>query len=96
MPTYGRTEQFDDDWQRMAAGDRDAFRAAVKKFLADLPARKFRKGLRVKRVEGTEFFELTWAGADGRATFQFGKEIHEGEPHIIWRRIGGHEIFRNP
>jgi hypothetical protein len=33
---------------------------------------------------------------DGRATFQYGPEIAPGEPHVIWRRIGTHAIFREP
>ncbi|MER6108587.1 hypothetical protein ACWG5P_11115 [Streptomyces prasinus] len=36
--------------------------------------------------------EMTWA-PDGRATWQYGDELREGEPHVIWRRVGGHEIF---
>jgi hypothetical protein len=33
-----------------------------------------------------------WA-PDGRATFQFGRAVVGDELHVIWRRIGGHEIF---
>lgn len=33
---------------------------------------------------------------DGRATFMYGPEQIPGEPHIIWRRIGGHDIFDHP
>jgi hypothetical protein len=33
---------------------------------------------------------------NGRATWQYGLEIRPDEPHVIWRRIGTHEIFRNP
>ena len=40
-------------------------------------------------------FELTWA-PNGRATFQFGEPVREGEVHVIWRRVGGHEIFGQP
>jgi hypothetical protein len=36
----------------------------------------------------------TWA-AEGRATFEYADEVH-GEPHIVWRRIGTHDIFRRP
>jgi hypothetical protein len=38
---------------------------------------------------------MTWAD-DGRATFEYGSEQLLGETHIIWRRIGGHEILKNP
>jgi hypothetical protein len=39
---------------------------------------------------------MTWsfAGPDGRATFEF--ITIDGEPAIRWRRIGGHEIFAEP
>jgi hypothetical protein len=30
------------------------------------------------------------------ATFEYGDEIQLGEPHIIWRRIGTHSVFRQP
>ncbi len=50
----------------------------------------------MKSVQGTPgIFEMTWA-EDGRATFQYGDERVVGEPHVIWRRIGSHEIFAQP
>ena len=86
--------RFDRDWAGLTDAQRDLFRAAVVKFVADLRARSFRKGLRVKRVQGTAaIFEMTWA-PDGRATFQFGDEVKKGEPHIIWRRIGTHPVLK--
>ena len=33
---------------------------------------------------------------DGRATWQFGPEIKARQAHVVWRRIGTHEIFRAP
>jgi hypothetical protein len=30
---------------------------------------------------------------DGRALFTYGPTIRRGDPHIIWLRVGGHEIF---
>jgi hypothetical protein len=50
----------------------------------------------VKKVKATPgVFELTWA-PDGRATWSYGDEKVPGEPHIVWRRIGSHDIFKNP
>ncbi|MGH3065227.1 MAG: hypothetical protein ACRDOF_02905 [Gaiellaceae bacterium] len=74
-----------------------AFRVALVKFVEDLRARRgFRRGLRVKGVQSAPgTYEMTWA-PDGRATFSYGHSIVEGEPHIIWRRIGTHEILREP
>ena len=38
---------------------------------------------------------MTW-GADGRATFEYGDPLTEGEPHVVWRRVGTHSIFNQP
>lgn len=53
-------------------------------------------GLRVKSVVNTPgVWEMTWSknNPDGRATFQW--ITIDGEPAIKWRRIGGHEIFKD-
>ena len=66
---------------------------AVSKFIEGLRAGKYQKSLRIKRLQGHEgVWEMTWAG-DGRALFSHGNPVRPGEPHIIWLRIGGHEIF---
>jgi hypothetical protein len=97
MPTHDVLASFWRDWDRLTPQQQRAFRAAVEKFVADLKTGQgIRAGLRVKRVQGhTGLWEMTWA-PDGRATFQYGEEIHPGEPHVIWRRIGTHAIFRRP
>ena len=97
MPTWDKTERFQKDWAELGTGEREAFRAAVVKMVEDLRAgRGFRKGLRIKGVKQADgVYEMTWA-SDGRATFQYGSPRAPGEAHIIWRRIGTHEIFGNP
>ena len=53
-------------------------------------------GLRIKRVQGSPgVFEMTFA-PDGRATFSFGEPVLKGQPHVIWRRVGTHDIFGAP
>ncbi len=52
------------------------------------PARFLREFRRLPR-------ELSFA-PDGRATFGYGEERVAGQPHVIWRRIGDHSIFRQP
>ena len=87
MPTYQRLPRFVRDYQQLTGDQRAAFRRSVAQFVEDLKARRFRKGLRVKGVEGAPgVFELTWA-ADGRATFSFGEEVNAGQAHVIWRRV---------
>lgn len=94
MPTFERLRRFDRDFAALSEARKDAFRSAVEKFVVDLQRDQgFRKGLRVKGIRGAPgMFELTWAG-DGRATFSYGESRHEGEPHIVWHRVGTHDIL---
>jgi hypothetical protein len=98
MPTYDATDRFRKDFELLDEADRKRFQRAVKQFIEDLnsPSRGFRPGLRVKGVQGAPgVFELTWA-PDGRATFQFGASLRGDEAHVIWRRVGTHDIFGRP
>lgn len=97
MPTYARLARFDRDFAALTTEQRRQFLAAVEKFVADLRAGEgFRAGLRVKGVRGAEgVYELTWAG-DGRATFSYGDSVRADEPHIVWRRIGTHDVLSRP
>ena len=55
MPTFAQTDRFRRDFSALSAlsaGQEAAFRAAVAKFVADLPSERFRPGLRVKGVQG--------------------------------------------
>jgi hypothetical protein len=97
MPTREVLASFWRDWGRLTPQQQRAFRETIAKFVEDLTAGgRFRPGLRVKRVQGyAGVWEITWA-PDGRATFEYGKELQPGEPHVVWRRIGTHSIFRQP
>lgn len=94
MPTYTRLPRFNRDLEALTAEERRRFRDAVGKFVEDLErGQAFRKGLRVKGVKGSKgVYEMTWA-PDGRATFSYGEPIRRGEPHVIWHRVGGHEVI---
>ena len=95
MPTFEQLPRFDKDFAALTRDQQQRFIAAVMKF-ADLDRRTLRAGLRVKRVEGAPgIFEMTWA-PDGRATFEYGAEVITGEPRIIWRGVGGHDVFGEP
>ena len=89
MPTFERLPRFDKDWAGLSPAEQQRFRRAVASFITDLSAgRPFRQGLRVKRVKSTsDVWEMTFA-PDGRATWQYGREIRVGEPHVVWRRVG--------
>jgi hypothetical protein len=97
VPTFEWQERFSKDLARLDAEQRAAFKASVGQFVEDLQRGTFRKGLRVKTVQGSRgVWEMTWAD-DGRATFSYGPERLPGQAHIIWRRIGTHAtVFRAP
>jgi hypothetical protein len=50
----------------------------------------------VKKMAGYDsVWGMTWA-PDGLATSEFADQVKEGHPHIRWRRVGTHDIFKNP
>jgi hypothetical protein len=95
VPTWERTARFDRDLNALGDDERERFRRVVGRFVEDLDSGRFRAGLRVKGVAGIRgVYEMTWA-ADGRATFEYGPGGPAGQ-HVIWRRIGRHDILRKP
>lgn len=96
MPTFSSTPRFKRDFRKLGAVDQQRFERVVRQqFVADLAPGLFRPGLRVKGVEGAPgVFEMTWA-PNGRATWQYGEGVRPGEPHVIWRRVGIHDIFND-
>lgn len=95
MPTFEADQEFLRDWSRLTPAQHRRFKAAVRRFVADLKAqRPPRPGLGIERFEGREgVFEFHWA-PDGRALFAYGPSQHPGDIHIIWLRIGAHDIYR--
>ena len=70
MPTHDELDHFWRDYDALTEAEKQAFERAVAKFVHDLRIGRFRRGLRVRGVEGHPgVYEMTWA-RDGRATFQ--------------------------
>ncbi len=94
VPTYEQEERFKRDLERLTADEKRRFFAAVKKMVHDLKeGQGFRKSLRVKGLQRQrEVFEMTWAD-DGRALFKYGTSPNAGDVHIIWLRVGSHDIL---
>lgn len=98
------TPRFDADWRALPSEHRRAFRDRIPAFAAacdDYAAApgtfRWPARLRVAPLTGAPgIWEMTWsfAGPDGRATFEFGTDA-QGR-YLLWRRIGGHAIFRKP
>jgi hypothetical protein len=101
MPTHEEEVQFRREFAALSPAMRARFLDAMHKMVNDLKAgQPFRPSLRVKSVQGhPDVFEMSWA-PDGHATFHYGTPVRPGDAHIvwrrIWRRIGGHEILKNP
>jgi hypothetical protein len=97
MPRFDKEPAFLRDWATLNEGQKRQFMNAVAKMVADLKrGLGFRAGVRIKGVQGhAGVCEMTWAD-DGRATFSSGASIVAGEPHIIWRRVGAHDILQDP
>ena len=78
------------------------FDAACDRFIETRDPSSWPANLRVKGVVNAPgVFEMTWSfgGPDGRATWQWPTVISaDGDPvpAVLWRRLGGHKIFREP
>lgn len=101
---FETTSSFDGDYRRLKPEHQATFRRVLReKFvpacaaLAVDPSSPWPKSLRVKAVRGAPgVLEMTWsfASPDGRVTFEL--VTVDGEIRCRWRRIGDHDVFRNP
>jgi hypothetical protein len=98
------TPQFEADLARLSDAEHKLFaRVAKEDFSPACDRQRAHRGeawprkLRVQPMTGTDgIWEMTWSfsGPHGRATFQWVSVA--GEIRIRWRRIGGHEVFKQP
>ena len=96
MPTFEAEPRFLKDYRALSKEQKRLFAAAVGLFVVGLRTRRIAAGLRAKRVQSANgVWDLTWA-PDGRATFEYGEERRPRDAHVIWRRIGTHEVFDRP
>ncbi len=98
MPTFERLPRFDREFRRLPRELQRAFLTMLPVFIAALRERPpaFPPALRIKRVQGAVgIWEVTFA-PDGRATFEYSEEIIASEAHVIWRRVGGHDVLADP
>lgn len=101
---FETTPAFAADFKRLKREHQQAFGQVVREKFAptcDLytkdPATVWPASLRVKTVQSAPgVWEMTWsfASPDGRATFEF--VTVAGELRCRWRRVGDHDVFRNP
>lgn len=96
--------RFEPNYHRLSDNHRELARRVIAKVFqpaaeraAAGEANPWPNSLRVKRVQGhSGVWEMTWSmdDPDGRATWEW-TEI-DGEPAVLWRRIGTHRIFADP
>jgi hypothetical protein len=101
---YRSLEFFRNDFRRLPAEHQQMFLQVLREFfLPAIGAGSFSgapgwpKRLRIQQLSNTKVYSLTWnfASPDGRATFRLDK-MDDGEPLLVWRRIGDHGIYKNP
>jgi hypothetical protein len=96
LPTFDRLALFKRDYRKLPPEQGRRFRVAVMKLVAALsedPPRLPGEPLVKLLVRLGRVYELRFDG-DGRATFTLTRR--EGQPHVIWRRIGSHDVLREP
>jgi hypothetical protein len=100
---FETTLRFANDFKALRPEHRRAFQALMPAFNAACdhhrsnPAALWPKRLRVSQMRDAKgIWEMTWSfsGPDGRATFEF-IEIDD-ETLLRWRRIGDHDIYKEP
>lgn len=105
---FQTTDSFDSDYRRLKPEHQATFKSVVREKFApacDAWAAAAKGGqsfvwpasLRVAQLRGTRgIYEMTWsfASPDGRATFEF--VVVDDELVCLWRRLGDHDVFRNP
>lgn len=105
MPTFFVEARFWNDYNRMSGHDQALFKQARDEFIRVLRewqnagrpgVPRFPKSLGIRpMVHRRGVMELAWA-PDGRCTWQYSTPQRPGRLHIIWRRIGSHEIYKDP
>lgn len=98
------TPRFESDWKALPREHRQLFRDALPafsracdEFVTEQGKYRWPASLRVSPLRSAPgIWEMTWSftGPDGRATFQFVQE--NSAMYVRWRRIGNHEVFKQP
>jgi hypothetical protein len=97
MPTHEEEDGFWRDIDHLTDEEFARFRRAALRLAEDLDRGEIRASLRVKPlVNHPSIWEMAREDHDGRATFAYGPERIPGKRHVIWRRVGGHEVFQEP
>jgi hypothetical protein len=101
---YRSADSFRNDFRRLPAERQRTFQEVLRKYFLPAVATGSFGGVpswpprpRIHRLANTEIYSLTWnfSSPDGRATFHLDK-TEDGDPVLVWRRIGDHRIYDRP
>jgi len=101
---YRSADSFRNDFRKLPAEHQRLFLEMLRKhFLPAVAAGSFAGSppwparLRIHRLANADIYSLTWnfASPDGRATFHLDK-TEDGDPVLVWRRVGDHGIYDHP
>jgi len=98
VPTFDRLALFKREYRKLTPEQKARFKTAVAKLVAALqqtPPTLPGDPLVHPLAGHHGVYELRFA-PDGRATFTLGLSVRGSEPHVIWRRIGGHDVLHRP
>lgn len=98
MATYSSTNSFQRDFAGLDPRYQERFKALAKeRFSPAIDAGPpYPADLRMIPMSGEDGIRELTVDRDIRATWEFGEPVHDGVPHVIWRRIGNHDVYRNP
>lgn len=96
------TEKFKRDYKKLKSEHTNQFENVFESFMDELENHLANKSpmpakYRFKILRQSDgVMAMTWSDSRpaGRATFHI--EEHSGEPVLVWRRIGTHDIYREP
>jgi hypothetical protein len=105
LPTYEADNHFRRDYERLRHDQQSQFKRALEEFIkvlrdwereGRLGAPVFPAHLGVKPMvhQRMVIMEFAWA-PDGRCTWTYGRPRQQ-RFHIVWRRIGTHDIYGDP
>ncbi|MGH2387018.1 MAG: hypothetical protein ACRDIE_02350 [Chloroflexota bacterium] len=97
MTSYRRRNRFAAEFERLSSEEQKAFRDAVARFVTALrEGRTPDNGLGIRQMTNNPGVYEFHFSQRGRATFHYGTEERGKDAEVVWRRIGGHEIYRRP
>lgn len=93
MPTFDVSDQFWNEWDRLHLSRQERFLKARDEFVACLKKKRpFPAHLDIHPLKSQKGVFIFCFGPDNRALFRYGDEQAPGDAHILWLRIGGHEV----